>query len=70
MSSSIGAGLMLAAAKNRMDKIDTKKNANNDDKSSGTSKHDTKRLLLSLFEINVIRYSLFLENVRPESVKN
>ena len=43
-----------------------KSNSANADKTEETKKN--KQTLLSLFEINVIRYSLFIENIRPENL--
>lgn len=47
-------------------KKNKKATSNNNDKVSQTQ--SDKQTLLSLFEINVIRYALFIENVRPEHI--
>lgn len=38
-----------------------------DREQSGRTKTD-KQILLSLFEINIVRYALFIENIKPEHI--
>lgn len=68
-ASNFGGGLpILASFSTAIDKMDNSKKSNsaNADKTEETKKN--KQTLLSLFEINVIRYSLFIENIRPENL--
>ena len=45
-----------------------KKTSKNINKAKTGEKESEKQMLMSLFEINVIRYALFIEDVRPENL--
>ena len=44
------------------------KNTKNEEKLSNLNKEINKSIMMSLFEINVIRYALALDNVKPENL--
>ena len=48
--------------------MDRNSNAKDTNKDNAAKTQTNKQTLLSLFEINVIRYSLFVENIRPEHI--
>ena len=48
--------------------MDTSRTANSSNKNENTKSNLKRQMLLSLFEINVIRYSLFIENLKPEYI--
>lgn len=59
---------MFASFQRKKEEADRKKDANSSDRNSNNEAKAKKQILLSLFEINVIRYSLFIENMRPEYI--
>ncbi len=48
--------------------INKKKNSNASNQNHNDKTKTTQQMILSLFEINVIRYSLFMENLKPEYI--
>ncbi|RNA42532.1 hypothetical protein BpHYR1_011154 [Brachionus plicatilis] len=61
-----GVSVLSLSLKHENAKLNKNSNSKNQDKSLNGQKE--KQTLLSLFEINVIRYALFIENVRSESI--
>lgn len=67
IAASIGGGLPMFATLNaNTENIKDKSNYDTSQKDSDTENRRKKQMLFSLFEINIIRYSLYLENLRPE----
>lgn len=50
------------------ERLTREKNSKNITNSGTNEKENEKQMLISLFEINVIRYALFIEDVRPENI--
>ena len=46
----------------------TTKNSNSNDKNASEKKQSDKQMLLSVFEINIIRYALALDDTKPEDL--
>ena len=68
-ASNFGGGLpILASFSTAIDKMDNSKKSNSANADKTEEIKTNKQTLLSLFEINVIRYSLFIENIRPENL--
>ncbi len=59
---------MLGSLRTKTEAGKRKKDSATSDQSSDNESRRQKQLLLSLFEINVVRYSLFIENLRAEHV--
>jgi len=69
VANSIGGGLpMFASFKTKTESADRKKDSTSSDTASENTARQRKQLLISLFEINVVRYSLFVENLRAHHV--
>ena len=48
--------------------MNRKKNSNDFKDAQSDKNNSEKQILISLFEINVIRYALFMENIKPEYI--
>jgi Notch-like protein len=57
---------IIMSGSTSFEKGDRKKSGLASDKADSADKRRKKQTLLSLFEINVIRYSLYIDNMRPE----
>lgn len=58
----------LTSASSNNEKADRKKNDLSSNKDGSGEKRAKKQILLSLFEINVIRYALHIDSMRPEYI--
>jgi hypothetical protein len=68
-TSSFGGGMPgLVTFDTGLEKMNRNKNANSNDKKKSDETQVDKKTLLSLFEINIIRYSLFIDNIKPEQI--
>jgi len=55
--------------KTTKEKINRKKQANSDKKDSTGQQSNEKQTLLSLFEINIVRYALYADNIKSEQIE-
>ena len=67
-SSSFGGGLPIMQFSTQSEKMHREKNGKTSNKAKSDTAQGSKQTLLSLFEINVIRYALFLDNTKPENI--
>jgi hypothetical protein len=59
------AGLSMNS---NFEKMSQKKNSKSANKEENEQSQTDRQILISLFEINVIRYALFIENIKPEHI--
>lgn len=52
-----------------MEKMNRKKQANSEQKDSTRQQSSEKQTLLSLFEINIVRYALYADNIKSEQIE-
>lgn len=67
-SSSFGGGLPILGIGANMEKIKKNGDFNSNDRAKSEKISTDKQTLLSLFEINIIRYSLSIQNIKPEHI--
>ena len=58
----------LVSFDTNFEKMRRNKNANSAEKKASEQTQTDDKILLSLFEINIIRYSLFIDNIKPEQI--
>lgn len=67
-SATFGGGVSVLSLSLKHENIRNYKDSNSKNKDKSLNGQKERQTLLSLFEINVIRYALFIENVRSESI--
>ncbi|CAF0786869.1 unnamed protein product [Brachionus calyciflorus] len=67
-SSAFGGGIPLLSLSLKRENAKLNKNSNSKNQDRNSNSQKEKNVLLSLFEINIIRYALFIENVRSENL--
>lgn len=67
-SSTFGGGIPLLSLSLKKENAKLNKNSNSKNQDRTSNSQEERQILLSLFEINIIRYALFIENVRSENI--
>ena len=63
-----GGTIKKISGKSGLDVMNKMKFGDSSTNQSTQTEHRARQSLLSLFEINIIRYALFIENIKPEDI--